>query len=430
MKSQTGSRKKAHSQINLRAGAVPTILAIVTLTFFTAQDIHAQQFQVLYAFTAGGDGAGPVAGITVDQAGKIYGTTTLAGANNAGTIFQQRKLSDGQWRLSILHQFQPSDGDGTTPLGRLVFGPEGLLYGTTYSGGANNCGSVYEIGPPANACANATCGWRESVIYSFGCSTTGWKPGYVDPVFDAAGNMYGTGSGGGSGYYGVVFKLAPSNGSWTESVLYSFDGSIGIQPMSSVALDSAGNIFGTTSTGFMGPSQYGTVFELSPSGSNWTETTLHSFQGPPNDGYFCISPPILNIAGNLIGGTFGGGAISAGVMYELARSGQSWTYSVIYNDFTEDGTGIDGGPTGDLVMDAQGNIYGTTFGAGAHGLGGVFKLTPGINGWTYTSLHDFTGQDDGSYPYGGVAFDAEGNMYGTASAGGLYGNGVVWEITP
>ena len=219
--------QKAHPQINLRAGAVLILLVIVIHTFLNVQDIHAQQFQVLYAFTACGDGANPVAGITVDQAGKIYGTTTLAAANNAGTIFQQRKLSEGQWRLSILHQFQPSDGDGTTPLGRLVFGPEGLLYGTTYSGGANNCGSVYEIGPPANACANATCGWRESVIYSFGCSTTGWKPGYVDPVFDAAGNMYGTGSGGGSGYYGVVFKLAPSNGSWTEIVLYSFDGAMG-----------------------------------------------------------------------------------------------------------------------------------------------------------------------------------------------------------
>ena len=229
-----------------------------------------------------------------------------------------------------------------------------------------------------------------------------------------------------SGGCRVVYKLTPTGGGWTESVLYSFDGgSDGASPWAGVTLDEAGNIYGTTASG--GAFGVGTVYELSPSGSGYTKKILHSFQ-TQSDGSEPYAGVVLDRSGNLYGATQFGGSGGGGTAFELSPSGGSWTYTVIY-PFVGSGGGHAKGPVGDLAMDNARNLYGTTAGDGAFRYGSVFKLTPGSGGWTYTSLHDFTGGSDGQLPRSNVVFDASGNLYSTAY-GGVDGKGVVFEIAP
>jgi uncharacterized repeat protein (TIGR03803 family) len=246
-----------------------------------------------------------------------------------------------------------------------------------------------------------------------------------DLVFDAAGNLYGTTYQGGFYNGGIAYELTPTGGGWTQNILYTFAGSL-LYPGAGVTLDSAGNLYGTVE-GFY----YGGVFKLTPSGSSWAEDTLYVFQGGV-DGAYPHSGVIFDDKGNLYGTTPFDGASGGGTVFKLAPSNGTWAFSVLYG-FTGTGSG-EGGPWANLVMDRAGNLYGTTLYDGAYGLGAVFKLTPGLSGWSYTSLHDFTGPE-GANPVSNVVFDASGNLYGTTSAGGRHdvcgqGCGVVWEITP
>jgi uncharacterized repeat protein (TIGR03803 family) len=259
------------------------------------------------------------------------------------------------------------------------------------------------------------------VLYRFANGgADGANPGSGDLIFDQAGNIYGTTTFGGKGY-GVVYELTPSG---TESVLYAFSGSDGYYPDAGVIFDNAGNLYGTTEDG--GLNMLGTVFELTYSiGFGWAESFLYSFQNG-NDGNQPSAGLIFDPSGNLYGTTSNGGSGGGGTVFELTPSGGGWTYSLLYS-FTG---GNQCGPEGTLVMDGAGNLYGTTQCDGAHNKGSVFKLTPSANGWTYTSLHDFTGGSDGGYPLCNVVFDANGSLYGTTYGGGTQGVGVVWEIMP
>jgi uncharacterized repeat protein (TIGR03803 family) len=219
---------------------------------------------------------------------------------------------------------------------------------------------------------------------------------------------------------GVVFKLVRSGDSWTESVLWSFaGGSDGSFPRAEVTFDKKGNLYSTTSdTSGEGD---GTVFQLSPMGNGWSKNTLYRFQGG-SDGATPEAGLIFDGSGNLYGATVRGGSGGGGTIFELTPS----TFTVLYSF-----PGVNGGGTyKSLTMDAAGNLYGTTFVDGAYGYGAVFKLTYSNGEWKYSSLHDFTGGSDGANPYSNVVFDAKGNLYGTAEAGGENGWGVVWEITP
>jgi uncharacterized repeat protein (TIGR03803 family) len=268
------------------------------------------------------------------------------------------------------------------------------------------------------------------VLYSFTGAADGLLPWLVDPVFDHDGNLYGTTEAGGQvPAGGVVFKLTPSVGEWTETVIHNFTGTD--HPYSGVIFDGAGNLYGTTTNG--GLDAYGNVFQLAPSGSGWMATDIYDFQGGA-DGAVPYGALTVDRSGNLFGTTttnrfFNGG----GTVFELSQSGTGWTFALVYG---LSGSGS-GGPAGNLVMDGAGNLYGTTYADGTHQFGSVFKLTPDIGGWTYTSLHDFTGGDDGGLPFGGPTMDENGNLYGTTIIGGMqggncpsYGCGVVWEITP
>ena len=215
-----------------------------------------------------------------------------------------------------------------------------------------------------------------------------------------------------------------ANGMWTENSIYAFSGSNGSGPLDGVIFDSAGNLYGTTYQG--GRYGEGTIFQLSPS-MGWTESVLHSF-GYLNDGGYPHAGLIPDQSGNLYGATSDFAPGGGGLVFELSPSGDSWTYLNVYN---LSGTAFNRcGPWGNLAVDAAGNLYGTTFCDGPNKLGSVFKLTFSGGRWIYTSLHDFTGGNDGANPISNVVIDANGNLYGTASVGGALGYGVVWEITP
>jgi uncharacterized repeat protein (TIGR03803 family) len=216
-----------------------------------------------------------------------------------------------------------------------------------------------------------------------------------------------------------VFELTPSNGGWTVSTLYSFTGgNDGANPFSGLVFDSAGNLYGTTYAG--GSNGFGTVFRLAPSGSEWTLSVLYTFQGG-NDGGSPLGGLIFDASGNLYGTTSRGG----GTVYELMTSAGGWTFSTVYR--------LTSSPTASLVIDAAGTLFGQTVGGGLFGYGTIFKLALAGSNWVYTDLHDFS-YNDGTNPYGAV-INASGNLYGTTEYGGSHvcygsGCGVVWEITP
>ena len=391
---------------------------------------EAQTFTVLHNFTGvPPDGANPYAGLTIDPAGNLYGTTRNGGAGY-GMVYQLKRTNSG-FLFRPLYSFA-GDNDGAFPEGRLTIGPDGSLYGTTVDGGGpppEGVGTVFNLKPPPAACKTALCPWLETVLQSFN-QANGSHP-YSEVTFDQAGNLYGTANSGGQHDEGVVYQLTPFNGGWTESTAYSFS-SDGQYPFAGVIFDNMGNLYGTTQIG--GSSGYGTVFQLVPADGGWMENVLYQFHNV-SDGGIPTAGLIFDPSGNLYGATAGGGIGGGGTVFELTPSGGGWTYSLLYS-FTG---GFGCGPQGTLVMDGAGDLYGTTFCDGAHGFGSIFKLTPSGGGWTYTALYAFTGARNGGYPYGSVVFDSNGNLFGTASFGGtgsdcndgsLDGCGVVWEITP
>jgi uncharacterized repeat protein (TIGR03803 family) len=409
---------------NLRATAVALPKFLLAFTFLFLSTVHAQTYNVIYNFTGGMDGAFPEAGLTMDKAGNLYGTAYEGGSSNRGTVFKMLPKGSG-WVLSPLYSFTGRT-DGGAPIARVVFGPNGSLYGTTEFGGHNcgeGCGTVFNLKPSPSACKTALCPWTETVIYSFSGSSDGANPGYGDLTFDPTGHIYGTTYFGGNNARGVVYELTPSGGSWTESAIYLFTGGAdGDNPYSSVIFDGAGNLYGTANGGGSG---HGTVFQLTPSGSGWSENTLYGFQDA-SDGGTPFGGLVFDSTGDLYGATSTGGSGGGGTVYELASSGGGWTFDVI-GSFA--GSAYLPGPYDSLTMDAAGNLYGTTYKDGAHSAGSVFELTPSDGGWTLTDLYDFTGGKDGGLPYGSVLVGANGNLYGTASQGGANGYGVVWKIT-
>ena len=380
----------------------------------------AQTINVLHSFTGRGDGSWPVAGVTLDRAGNLYGTTSEIDSGGPGTVYKMSRAGSG-WILSTLYSFNHPN-DPTKIYAGVVFGPDGALYGTGYDGGANTLGAVFSLRPPANACKSVSCPWTLTTLYSFNFGNDGIHPYRGNLVFDSAGNIYGTTYSGGTFVRGTVFKLTRTSSGWSESLLYSFSGgNDGEFPENGVTFDSAGNLYGTTSEG--GSNGYGTVFELSPSAGGWTETTLYTFTDG-DDGANPLGGVVIDPQGDLYG-TASQGGTGAGTAWELSPSGGSWAFTQVHS-FSG---GTTPGPLASPTLDAAGNIYGTSANDGNHS-GLVFELMPAGGEWTYTS-YNFNGTDGGS-PSSGVSLDASGNLYGTASLGGGGGCdcGVVWEITP
>jgi len=281
----------------------------------------------------------------------------------------------------------------------LVRDSAGNFYGTSYSGGTSQRGTVFKIDPSG----------VETILYSFSGGTDGSNPG--GPVtLDAAGNLYGTTELGGDAGDGVVFKIDTSG---VETVLHSFHNSDGREPHAGLLLDPAGNLYGTT---FFGGAQgRGVVFLLTPGGQ---ERILHSFQLGADAGFPGGGALLRDKAGNFYGTTQKGGAFNNGAVYKLEPNG---TETVLYSF-----TGLDDGrsPYGSLIRDPAGNLYGTATFGGASNRGAVFKLDLAQ---TLTVLHSFAGPD-GQWPVAGLTRDSAGSLYGTASTGGAFQGGVIFRI--
>jgi uncharacterized repeat protein (TIGR03803 family) len=406
--SATTSRQPNRSTV---CWALAIAIALVAL----ASSAQAQTFQVIHYFTGGQDGSGPSAALTIDKAGHIYGVAEYGATGDHGAVFELKHLGSG-WTFSPIYEFLGGT-DGSNPQGGLVFGPEGLLYGTTVGGGSTGAGTIYALQPPATACKSAICFWSDTVLHSFGAGTDGAYP-LSSLVSDQAGNLYGTAWFGGSNGDGTVYELTKSGSSWSENTLYSFLGSPndGSQPESAVIFDTAGNLYGTTSNG--GTNGDGSVFELTPSHGSWSESVLYNFSNNAV-GFYPVGGFVMDQEGNLYGTTYINGSI-----FELTHSNGQWNATPLYtapqfSSYTA------------LTIDQAGNLYGVSDmgsnGGNDSGDGFVFKLTKSNGAWTLTDLHDFNGSD-GQEPDGPVTLDAAGNLWGTTFGGGQ-GSGVVWEIT-
>ncbi len=405
-----------------------TTLAMLTLALVVTSAWAATGERVLHNLGSTGDGHTPYSSVVFDTHGNIYGTTYQGGShNNEGVAFEMTPNGSGGYIEKVIHNFG-SGMDAQYP-NTLIFDSAGKnLYGTAEYGGSHGFGAVFEMSPDGSG------GWTEKVIHNFGSGVDGQYP-LVNLIFDSAGNLYSTTSGGGAKDKGTVFEMSPNgSGGWTERVLHSFRGDAdGIDPQG-VIFDTHGNLFGATTYG--GNLNQGTAFELSPDGSGgYTEKVIHNF-GHGDDGQTPISGFLMDSAGNFYGATYGGGLHGDGTVYEISPSGGGDYTEKVLHDFG----GLDDGanPYADLLFDTKGNLYGTTYGGGTVsckggvGCGTLFEMLPnGDGGYDEKVLWNFGDGLDGTAPSANLIFDKSGNLYSTTPTGGSHNNGgTVFEYTP
>lgn len=399
------------------------LITATTLLVGSARGMGAEN--ILYTFAGNTDGVAPLGGVVFDSAGNLYGTTAVGGVPGGclgpgcGTVFELTPASGGGWTETVLYRFLGGK-DGSYPGSHLVFDAAGDLYGTTQVGGGavcsggEGCGTVFKLTHTAS-------GWTESVIYAFTGGADGSDP-IAGVVFDSAGNLYGTTTNQGSPSP-TVFELTPTgNGTWRQTTIYTFNGSV--EPSGGVVLDQSGNLYGTASSG--GLYSYGFVFRLQPSNGSWTESVLHNFTSG-RDGANPTAGVVFDSSGNLYGTTSAGGSYNQGVVFKLAPSIGNWKETILH-EFT--GANDGGDPTyGNLTVDASGHVLGVTSLGGYYEDGIVFGLTPGKRFWHEAVLYNFANGSDGLSPSGQLTTDAAGNVYGTAE-GGSTGFGLVFEVIP
>jgi uncharacterized repeat protein (TIGR03803 family) len=319
---------------------------------------------------------------------------------------------------SVLYRFQ-GEADGANPFGALVRDAQGALYGTTFNGGASNFGTVFKLSRPT---APGT-GWTKRTLYSFAAGTDGRNP-YSTLVIDSAGALFGTTYNGGAASYGTVFKLTPPvppATAWTRTILHNFTGGAdGSHPHSGLVFDpGSGALYGTAEGG--GASFAGVVYKLTPSSTTcggpvaWSHSVIHAFGGSAA-GTTPYATPILDGAGAIYGTTYYGGASGFGSIYRLTppvAPSTVWTKTVLYS-FPGNAGGAN--PFSGLIRDSRGSLYGTTQNGGASGYGTIFKLSPPVppsTVWTRTTIRSFGLPPDGASPYAGLVLDS--------SNGALYG---------
>jgi uncharacterized repeat protein (TIGR03803 family) len=373
----------------LVASVVATVMGLFPSRVFGSE-------QVIYTLTGGNDGSGPV-GLVADEKGNLYGAAFAGGPQQAGTVFQLSPPArkGGAWTEKTLFTFLYTQSqNGLGPLAGVVRDASGNLYGTTWLGGPGQgcilgCGTVFQLSPPAHRGGK----WTFTLLYDFGAPNDGFSP-QAPLALDAAGNLYGTTVSGGTGACqngcGTVFKVAPPRqpgGAWTETTLYNFPGAFPSPggTLGGVTLDPKGALYGTTAA--LGGGRAGTVFRLTPTkgkhGQHWKHTLLYAFRG-----------------------------------------------------------GADGAiPTGNVVFDSHGILYGVTHTGGKGdclnvGCGTAYQLRPGPTGrWRHKVLHIFAGGTDGGLAQDGPIFDAAGKLVGTniiggeTNCGGGTGCGTVYRLS-
>ena len=408
-------------------------------------------FESIYKFRGGGNGGIPSA-FTADASGAIYGTTHTGGYFNypadcpfdgCGTVFRldPPAAPGGAWRHTILHRFRGlGANDGARPFDGVIRDGSGVLYGTTYQGGANGqsqggYGTVFKLTPPAPGETQ----WTRRILHHFGnygdgVTGDGGYP-YAGLAMGAGGVLYGATRYGGAAGGGTVFRLTPSSDGkrWSYSVLQHFRSGGGpLHPLGRLAIGKGGRLYGTTEAG--GADGYGTVFELSPpaaGGQNWRLQVLHSFRGGLRDGAEPRSGVTVDGSGAIYGSTPYGGSENRGILYKLTRSALGkWTRTVLYGF-----QGIHKTPEGLLVLDGSGALYGTTVYGGL--VGSIYKLVPpAADGgkWKLQELHRFSYDGrQGRFPWDGL-FAGKGGLYGITQNGGVgdcnQGCGTIFRYKP
>jgi uncharacterized repeat protein (TIGR03803 family) len=451
----TGIRTTCLSTVFATASVAGFMIAVVPM-----QAAGAASYQDLYSFQPSGDladGAVPNARLTAAH-GVFFGTTESGGTgtctntlglNGCGTVFELSQ-SNGAWTEKVIYNFQGGN-DGALPFGHLIY-VHGALYGTTESGGGGSCevwgtgcGTIFELKKKGST-------WTETVIYRFTGGTDGADP-YAGLLADSAGALYGTTIFGGNDVQhcnegaegsgcGVLFSLTPSGSTWTESVLHTFvGGTDGANPLSDLMMDSAGTLYGVTAYGGSEGCNVGcgTVFTLARSGGSWTESVIYAFQGGADGAGPETGPLLLGKDSVLYGTTEGGGGSGCdgggcGTVFEMTPEGENkWSEAVIYSFQGGDDSWY---PLAGVVQGKHGVLYGTAYGyfavASGNRDGTVFELVPpGKTGgsWTNDVLHGFGGDPDGLYPAAGLV-EEEGVLYGATTFGGANNSGMLFSLTP
>jgi uncharacterized repeat protein (TIGR03803 family) len=404
--------------------AMYVCLLAISCTFILGRSAAAATETTLHAFTDGSDGGNPDAGLIADSKGNLYSTTLEGGGYGYGTVYKLTRPASG-WTQTVIYNFQGGTGDGAFPYYDLAFDAAGNLYGTTASGGidwnspSRGWGTVFELSPSGGK-------WTEKVIHFF---ATNYRP-LSGLIINKAGDMFGETGGSATGVGGSIFGMKNESTGWKFETLFNFDGTDGGVPLAGLIFDNAGNLYGMTGSG--GAVCCGTVFELQRGANNtWTNSVLYSFGGL-TDGGFPNAPLVSNASGKLYGTTMAGGDLSCGsdnegcgVVFELTLSRGIWTETVLHS-FTDSPDGNN--PQAGMTFDKAGNLFGTTTVGGTDGYGTVFELMPQSGGeWKETILYSFTNGNDGAYP-GDALLLGLGNVYSTASGGGEFGWGTVFEL--
>jgi uncharacterized repeat protein (TIGR03803 family) len=425
-------------------------LAALALVFASVAAIGAgaaRDISVIHGFCKRytcGDGENPQTSLIADPAGNLYGTIYSYPVRNGAVYQLSPEPGRKKWKYKVLHYFcdTPDCIDGSDPsYSTLIMDVAGSLYGTTNAGGAGSNGGVaFKLTPNAGRTH-----WKATVLVSFcvknNCADGSQPYGGLTYVgaqtgapYDGVSPLYGMTSAGGRRFGGVVFSLTPdANGKWSKSVLYAFcstgghNCTDGAFPSGQLVTDAVGNLYGGTESG--GPNGHGVVFRLSPQlgERSWSETVLHGFCSLANcaDGWRTESGLVFDGSGNLFGSAVGNDSVG-GVLFKVDSGG---AYSVIY-DFCSQPNCADGSAPrnlGGLVIDPDGNIFGTTAEGGSQNWGTVFELHAG----SFKVLKNFcSGCDTGGVPSGGLLLDAAGNIFGTTGYGGKLGQGVVFKLMP
>ncbi len=387
---------------------------------------------LLHVFSGIPDGASPYASLIADSSGNLYGTTVGGGTHQGGTVFELSPDGNGGWTYNTLYSLTGGN-DGKYPWATLAFDNEGNLYGTCTEGGTNSAGTVFELSPGTGG------SWTLTRTYSF-TNQGGLGTPVAGVVVDSAGNLYGTTQNGQSNH-GAAYELTPSGDTWTEQTVHDFTGGTdGNEPSNGgLIMDRLGNLYGTTAFG--GTYGRGVVFRLRNTGGGWIETVLYNFTGNADDGSLPLGYLVVDNRGSLYGTTaFTTFGDWKGGVYKLtppptasqsSATGAQWQISWLYH-FTGGADG--GGSYSGVVFDSAGNLYGTTYSGGTQNqsacngyCGVVFKLTP--SPWTESVLWTFTGNADGGIPEDGVFVAPSGNLYGTASMGGHFDLGTVFQLS-
>lgn len=397
-------------------------LALLSVATLWGSGTRAATVEVIYSFAGEDDGEYADTDVAVDAEGNLYGTSVLGGEFGGGTVWRLAPVGGG-WVHTVLYSFT-GGADGGEPYKGVTLDKAGNLYGTAVTGGSGSCeggcGVTYKLTKSGDS-------WTQSVIHAFTGGNDGSGPGSRVAV-DQRGNVYGTTPTGGANGLGTVYALhRKANGGWALRVIHTFTGgSDGSSGSAGKLLLRGGHIYGAATTG--GTNGAGTIFELTPTPTGeWDFKTLYGFQGAP-DGVFPYGAPVFDAQGNLYGTTYYGGTDGLGAVYKLAPNGTGgWNETVLYSFKS----GSDGNSSiSNLVFDAEGNLYGTTS-EGGLGSGTIFELTPQQNGtWIESIPHRFEGSPDGAFPYAGMVRRGAGAFFGATVHGGDDGEGAIYRFTP